>query len=351
MREKIKVLVVDDSPFMRKILCNGLSSDSMIEVVGEASDPYMARDLILKLRPDAMTLDIDMPKMNGVEFLKKLMPQFPIPTIIVSSLTQRGAKTTIEAMDAGAVEYIAKPSSKNDNGTTRFISELKIKIKVASLIDVSHWKLKREGLLRTFRSIDSSLLIKNDHIITIGASTGGTEAIKNIVETLPANFPAIVIVQHMPKNFTKAFAERLNLKSRMTVVEASDEEPVLPGKVIIAQGGKHIKLIKKENRIFIKCFEGEKVNGHCPSVSVLFNSAAKLLKGKSTAVMLTGMGADGADGMLNMKNSGAFTIAQDEESSIVYGMPKAAYDCGAVHELLPLDRISMRIVKHIKGLK
>lgn len=345
---KIKVLVVDDSALVRKILTEGLSKDPMIEVVGSANDPYQARDMIIKLKPDVLTLDVEMPKMDGVEFLRKLMPQYPIPVVMVSSLTQHGKQITISALEAGAVDFVSKPTSNIQDGLKNLLFELRSKVKIASSANVSHWKGKKVEVSQA-QYVGGALEETTHKVIAIGASTGGTEAIKKVIDFLPASSPGVVVVQHMPPGFTKMYAERLNLSSRMQVVEGTTGEKVLPGKVIIAPGGKQMSVKRVGGVYQVVCKEGEKVSGHCPSVNVLFDSVAEQVGANALGVILTGMGGDGAEGMKKMKDRGAFNIAQDERSSIVFGMPKVAIDTGGVDEILPLDRIGQRICTFFKG--
>lgn len=347
----IKVLVVDDSALVRKILSEGLSKDPMIKVVGAAVDPYQARDMIIKLRPDVMTLDVEMPKMDGVEFLKKLMPQFPIPTIMVSSLTQRGAKITLDALEAGAVDLVAKPKADVKDGLNSLLVDLILKVKAASLVDVSNWKNKRKDLMANFSTLKSELLQTTDRFIAIGASTGGTEALRKIICCLPKTSPGIVVVQHMPKGFTKMFAERLNEDSQMSVIEASDGDEIKTGKVLIAPGDFHLRVIRSGGRYIVKTDQGEKVCRHRPSVDVLFRSVAENVGQNVLGIMLTGMGRDGADAMKLMKDKGAYNLVQDEASSVIFGMPKEAIEVNAHTQILSLDKIASRIVEIFKEEK
>jgi len=339
VKQKIKVLIVDDSLLFRETLAKEIAQDLGIEVVGTASDPYMARDMILQLKPDVLTLDVEMPKMNGIEFLKKLMPQYPLPVIVVSS----SSKNVLDALDAGAVEFVTKPEMTRSGGMGSFINELKIKIKIASTAKVGN--LKKEYTPPNIVS-GTGIDIKNT-IIAIGASTGGTEAIFSVVSALPRDMPPIIIVQHMPPVFTKLYAERLNHSCNLEVKDAEDGDALKPGRVLIAPGDYQMRLIKKSGGFFVKCSKEEKVSGHCPSVDVLFDSVAEVAGKKAIGVILTGMGRDGAKGLLNMKKIGAYTIGQDEKTSIVYGMPMVAYNIGAVDKQLPLERISEEIVRFL----
>lgn len=335
IKRKIKVLVVDDSLIYRETLAKGIAQDLAIEVVGTAADPFQARDKILELEPDVITLDVEMPRMSGIEFLKRLMPQYPLPVVVVSSVSSN----VFDALNAGAVDFVTKPDYREGKGIGALINELIIKIKIASTAKVGH--LKRD-ISNDYVSgkINSS---RNKTVIAIGASTGGTEAVYNIIRMFPRNMTGTVIVQHMPPVFTRMFAERLNNSCLMEVKEAQSGDMIVQGRVLIAPGDKHMRIKSTATGYMVECFQGEKVNGHCPSVDVLFNSVAKLAGKNSVGVILTGMGYDGAKGLLAMRKNGAITIGQDEQSSVVYGMPKVAFDIGAVQEQITLDRIAQKI--------
>lgn len=345
MSEKIKVLVVDDSALVREILTRGLSMDPAIEVVGAASDPYGARDQIMAHNPDVLTLDVEMPRMDGVEFLRRLMPQRPLPVLMVSSLTERGKEITLRALQAGAVDFVTKPKTDVAAGLNGMLAELRQKVKIAAKANVQSWKQPHyhspagKGLSRC--SVSQS----SDTVIAIGASTGGTEAIRRILASLPADIPGAVIVQHMPPGFTSLFAESLDKMSVVTVKEAGTGDRILRGQVLIAPGDRHIQVVRSGTTYLVKCFEGDKVCGHRPSVEVLFRSVAQNVGANAIGVMLTGMGHDGADGMLAMKKAGAKTLAQDEKTSVVFGMPRAAYECGGAEMLVPLPLIAQRITR------
>lgn len=339
MAKIIRVLVVDDSALVRNILSQGLSLDPNIEVVGTASDPYIARDKIVELNPDVLTLDVEMPRMDGVAFLRKLMPQFPIPTVMVSSLTQRGKQITIDALDAGAIDFVAKPTSNVAAGLNAMLMELRAKVKIASTANVAHWKGKRVTA-QPQGSTGKALAESTDKVIAIGASTGGTEAIRRVIELFPANTPGVVIVQHMPPGFTKMFSDRLNQLCQMEVREAKDGDRVRTGLILIAPGGMQMKVVRSGGFYQVRCGGDEKVSGHCPSVDVMMHSVAEHVGKNAIAAMLTGMGQDGAEGMLAMKNAGARGIAQDEASSVVFGMPKVAYEKGGAERLVTLDKIA-----------
>ena len=333
---KIKVLVVDDSRFFRELIKKGIEKDGNIEVVATAADPYEARDLIIEHDPDVVTLDVEMPRMDGVEFLKKLMPQYPLPVVMVSSVSER----VVDALRAGAVDFVVKPDSTSAASFENFLYELIIKVKIASIAKVvsPNSNIQSGSVLPAKRNC-------NYEIIAIGASTGGTEAIYKVVSDLPDNSPGVVIVQHMPPIFTKMYADRLNKSCKFEVLEAKHGDAVLPGRVLIAPGDFQMCLKIRNGTYYVDCFSGEKVNGHCPSVDVLFESVAQVAKEKSIGVLLTGMGYDGAKGLLHMKDTGALTIGQDEASSVVYGMPKVAFNIGAVDIQAPLDNISQLITE------
>lgn len=334
--KKIKVLIVEDSYVFRELLVRCLSADPMLEVVAAASNPYEARDAIIKYSPDVMTLDVEMPRMSGIEFLRKLMPQYPLPTVMISSLSD----AVFDALEAGAVEFVNKPSGLNGDQLYNFMStELATKIKIASTVKVGKLKKLHEPAMQPVSVAKGS----NIHMVAIGASTGGTEAIFDVVNQFNRDIPGVVIVQHMPPGFTKMYADRLNNQCRVAVKEAQTGDIICPGQVLIAPGDKHMKVVKVGQTYKVECAQGERVNGHCPSVDVLFDSVAKVVGNKAIGVILTGMGADGAKGLLNMKNSGALTVGQDEPTCIVYGMPKAAYDMGAVVYQQPLQRIPQRV--------
>lgn len=332
-KEKIKVLIVDDSVLFREVLSRNLAKDPMIEVVAKASDPYQARDFIIQYEPDVMTCDIEMPKMNGIEFIRRLIPQYPIPVIVVSTVSD----AIFDAMDAGAVDFVTKPDDKSHTGISEFAEELIQKIKIASKAKVGKYSPAVEP---------KNGVVKFDYgkIIAIGASTGGTEALYSVLKKLPSTMPGIVIVQHIPPVFSRMFAERMNNQTSLSVKEAEGNEYVEPGRVFIAPGNKHLRVKKIGNKYKTELYEGEKVNGHCPSVDVLFRSVAKECGKNAVGVILTGMGRDGAEGILEMRRSGALTIGQDEKSSIVYGMPKVAFEIGGVDKQYGIDAIPNAII-------
>jgi len=346
-KKRIKVLVVDDSALVRTILSQGLARDPGIEVVGSAPDPFVARDKIEKYLPDVLTLDVEMPRMDGVEFLRRFMPQYPLPVVMVSALTQTGKRITLDALEAGAVDFVAKPSTNVSRGLEEMMLELRTKVKIASTANVSHWKAKRHMPARSIISQPAALSESTDKVIAIGASTGGTEAIRTVIEQFPATAPGVVIVQHMPAGFTKAFADRLNTLCLMEVKEAENNDRVMAGRILIAAGDYHMRVRRSGGFYHVSCTPGEKVNGHCPSVDVLMHSVAEHVGANAVGIMLTGMGGDGAEGMLAMKKANARTIAQDEKSCVVFGMPRVAFEKGGAEKLVPLPDIAaeaMRLV-------
>ena len=353
MKQIIKVLIVDDSALVRNILTEGLSGDPGIEVVGTAPDPFVARDKIVQLAPDVMTLDVEMPRMDGVEFLRRLMPQYPMPVVMVSSLTAKGQQITMDALEAGAVDFVCKPASGLAHGLKDMMMELRTKVKIAATANVSHWKHKRATLLpsQQQRLGNQALAMSTDKVIAIGASTGGTEAIRQVITCFPATMPGVVVVQHMPQGFTKKFAERLNTLCAMEVKEAKDGDRIRPGLVLIAEGGKHLQVQRSGGTYIARCAPGENVCGHCPSVEVMMQSMAQAVGKNGVGVMLTGMGKDGADAMLAMHQAGARTLAQDEQSSVVFGMPKEAWLRGGAEKLVPLGSIGQETVQLASTLK
>ncbi len=331
----VRVLVVDDSLFMREFISSALSADPGIEIVGKAADPYEARDKIIELKPGVMTLDINMPKMNGIEFLRKLMPQYPLPVVVISSVSSN----VFEALDVGAVDFINKPVLKTEHDKQQFISEMTVKIKIASIAKVGQHK---HSPARDVSSGELGAAAKKG-IIAIGASTGGTEATLSILRELGSDLPGILIVQHMPPVFTRLYAERLNNICAMEIKEARDKDVIRPGTVLIAPGGLHMSVVKNGGGYAVECKEGEKVSGHCPSVDYLFDSIAKLKGINRLGIIMTGMGSDGAKGLLAMRQSGASTIGQNQKTCVVYGMPAVANRIGAVEKELPLGAIAQEI--------
>ena len=352
---KLKVLIVDDSALVRRILTELLSADPEVEVVGAASDAYMARDKIKALNPDVITLDVEMPKMDGVTFLRNLMRLRPMPVVMVSSLTEHGAEITLDALAVGAVDYLPKPKIDLAATLGDYAEELCTKIKAAARARVRRYSadapaanlsqvpprysadaiLPKSSPPRQFRT--------TDRIIAIGASTGGTEAIREVLVQLPADTPGIVIAQHIPKAFSTPFAKRMNACCQMTVYEAEDGQQVLPGHVYIAPGDRHLLLVRDGARYVCKLDDGQPVNRHKPSVDVLFRSVAQQAGRNAIGVILTGMGKDGAEGLKEMREAGSPTIAQDEATSVVWGMPREAVAIGAAVQVLGLHEIPGRL--------
>ena len=332
----IKVLIVEDSIVFRELLVQNLSRDPAIQVVATAKDPFEARDAILAHKPDVMTLDVELPRMSGIEFLRKLMPQYPLPVVVISSLSDK----VFDALKAGAVDFVAKPAVSSRAQLEDFIrNELLVKIKIASTAKISN--IKKTVMKQEEQSLSS--VKGKDLIVAIGASTGGTEAIFDVVKEYGTDIPGIVIVQHMPPGFTEMYAKRLNDQCRVQVKEARTGDRGLPGHVVIAPGGdQHMHLVKVNGMYQVECRKGPKVNGHCPSVDVLFESVAKVAGRDAVGIILTGMGGDGAKGLLAMRKAGARTIGQDESTCVVYGMPKVAYDLGAVEYQEKLSDIPKR---------
>jgi len=337
---KIRVLIVDDSAIVRKIFSEELSKYPDIEIVGTAPDPFVARDKIVNLKPDVITLDIEMPRMDGLTFLRKLMKFFPIPAIVVSSLTPKGGKLTLEAMDIGAVDVIGKPGPAYSVGDMS--AQLADKIRGAARVKM----VRKEAETTKYEPI-ASLAQTTNKVVAIGASTGGTEALKAVLSQMPANSPGMVIVQHMPANFTSAFAERLNGLCKVTVREAKDNDSVTSGTALIAPGNYHMLLRRSGARYYVEVKTGPMVHHQRPAVDILFKSTAKYAGANAIGVILTGMGADGAAGLLEMKNMGAGTIAQDEKTCVVFGMPKEAIKMGAVDKILPLNQIAAEIIRMV----
>ncbi len=338
--KKVKVLVVDDSSTMRGLIATALSKDPEIEVVGQAEDPIQARQAIKALNPDVITLDVEMPNMSGLEFLEKIMRLRPMPVIMVSTLTSRGADETIQALEIGAIDCIEKPRPGNEHS----FEELPFKVKIAASARVRPL-VKEEDRRRSAvgaRAVNEAY-VSDGRVVAIGASTGGVEALLELLSGFPENCPPTVITQHMPPAFTRSFANRLDRLCAPKVQEATDKAKLMPGNVFLAPGGLEHLEVTPDQRCRLK--SGERVNGHCPSVDVLFESVARSCKGHAVGVIMTGMGKDGAAGLLSMRKAGAKTFGQNESSCIVYGMPKAAFEAGAVEKQLPLDRLAAAIIE------
>jgi two-component system chemotaxis response regulator CheB len=341
MGKPIKVLVVDDSAVVRKVFTEVLSHEQGIDIIGTAPDPFVARDKIVRLKPDVITLDLEMPRMDGLTFLKKLMRYHPMPVIIVSSLTPSGGKLALEAIESGAVEVLSKPGSSISVGEMR--QQLADKIRAAARVTVS-LKSAANTTIDAVPVGGSALKETTNKVIAMAASTGGTEALRSILVNLPPTIPGVVVVQHMPPNFTKAFAERLNQQCRLDVSEAQNGDSVVSGRVLIAAGNDHLLLKRSGARYYVSVKDGPLVNHQRPSADVLFKSTAENAGANALGIILTGMGADGARGLLQMKEAGAITIAQDEKSCVIYGMPKEAVKRGAAGMVVPLNRIPREIV-------
>ncbi len=340
LNTNVKVLIVDDSAVVRKILCQQLSQHHGIEVVGTAPDPFIARDKIVALKPDVLTLDLEMPRMDGITFLRKLMKHHPMPVIVLSSLTPKGGKMALEALAAGAVEVIAKPGPAYSIGEA--CSELVGTIKLASRA-----RINKKTIAQHQSDVPSkrlSMVETTNKIFAIGASTGGVQAVTRLLSALPANAPGTLIVQHMPAHFTTSFAERLNKECAVNVAEARNGDHVIPGRVLIAPGGLHMLLQRSGASYYVSVKDGPPVCRQKPSVELMFNSVAKYAGANAVGAILTGMGSDGAGGLLNMRQSGAHTIAQDEASSVVFGMPKEAIERNAVEEIVPLSDIAQTMI-------
>jgi len=354
MKKKIRVLIVDDSALVRKTLSDLLTSDPDIEIMGTASDPFVAAKKMKIEVPDVITLDVEMPRMDGITFLKKIMSQHPIPVIICSTLTDKGTETAFKALEYGAVEIITKPKL----GTRQFLEESKVRmcdaVKAAARVHVKRIlpKKKAEPKLTADAVLakpSSRAMVKTtEKIVVIGASTGGTEALSTFLEALPQDSPGIVIVQHMPENFTASFAKRLDMSCNISVKEAVDNDSILRGRALIAPGNYHLLLKRSGARYHVQIKTGPLVSRHRPSVDVLFRSTARYAGANAIGVIMTGMGDDGAQGMLEMKEAGAFTIAQDEATSVVFGMPQEAIKRGGVDKIMPLQNIAPFIVQETR---
>jgi two-component system chemotaxis response regulator CheB len=338
---KVRALIVDDSALMRQLLSSCLSADPEIEVVGTAADPIEARDMIKALNPDVITLDVEMPRMDGVTFLRKIMSLRPMPVVMISTLTQAGAEVTLEALEIGAVDFIAKPTKDIGTVMTELAGELQAKVKAAARVRVRARHVEQKPAPKP-KPVVGDLSPKK--IVTIGASTGGVEALKAVLIHLPANCPPILITQHMPERFTASFAKRLNSECAMTVSEACNGDVIEQGHVYIAPGARHLELSKNAGRFVCRLTDDPPVSGHRPSVDVLFRSAAKIAGPDIVGVILTGMGKDGSEGMVQLRQAGAITIGQDEATSLIYGMPRVAFERGAVQRQYPLHDIADAIL-------
>ncbi len=342
---KIKVLIVDDSALIRGVMKEIINSQADMEVVGVAPDPLVARDLIKQTNPDVLTLDVEMPKMDGLEFLEKLMRLRPMPVVMVSSLTERGSEITMRALELGAVDFVTKPKMSIQSGMLEYADLIADKIRVASRANIKPRVKVPSHTDGTPLAAVRNPFTSSEKVIIIGASTGGTEAIKDFLIQLPPDCPGILITQHMPEGFTRSFANRLDKLSRISVKEAEGGERVLPGHAYLAPGHSHLLLVRSGANYMTKLDQGPPVNRHRPSVDVLFNSAALSAGKNAVGVILTGMGRDGAAGMLEMKKAGAYNLAQDEASCVVFGMPKEAIAIGATHDVGPLHELPGRVLQ------
>jgi two-component system chemotaxis response regulator CheB len=348
-----KVLIVDDSAVVRQMLSEILDSDPGIEVVGTAADPLLAREKIKRLAPDVITLDVEMPRMDGLAFLENLMRLHPLPVVMISSLTERGADTTLQALALGAVDFVSKPKLDVARGLQGYADEIIAKVKMAARSRVR--PLARPNPPRITLGAVAPVAPRSiqfrttDRLIAIGASAGGTEALRVVLEGMPADAPAVVMTQHLPATFSTPFAERLDRHSAMSVREATDGEAVLPGHAYLPPGGKHLRIIRDGARWRCRIDDGPPVNRHKPAVDVLFRSVAESAGANAIGAILTGMGDDGARGLLELKNAGAPTLVQDEATSVVWGMPGAAFKLGAAEEMVPLERIAERLMALARG--
>ena len=352
---KIRAVVVDDSALVRSILTEIINRQPDMECIGAASDPYVAREMIRNLNPDVITLDVEMPKMDGIDFLSKLMRLRPMPVVMVSTLTERGADVTLKALELGAVDFVAKPKIGISNGLQELAQEITEKLRIAAKARVKKIQVQERpaGADTTTGGLSpvaapSLGRLSTEKIIFLGASTGGTEATRELLMGLPADSPAIVITQHMPPGFTKNYATRLNSLCRIAVKEAEDSERIIPGHAYIAPGGHHLTVERSGANYIARVKDGDPVNRHKPSVEVMFKSAAKIVGPNAIGIMLTGMGGDGAKAMREMRDAGSYNYVQDEASCVVFGMPREAINAGAAHEILPLNQIAPHLIERLK---
>jgi two-component system, chemotaxis family, protein-glutamate methylesterase/glutaminase len=347
---KTRVLIIDDSALVRSLLTEIINREPDMQAIGAAPDPLVAREMIRALNPDVLTLDVEMPKMDGIDFLERLMRLRPTPVVMVSTLTERGADVTLRALELGAVDFVAKPKIGIAAGMSSMGRDICEKIRVASRARMRRHAgdVPAVAAAGGVKSVPPSYSrVSTEKLLVIGASTGGTEAIRVVLQHLPPDSPAVLITQHMPPGFTRSFAARLDGLCRITVTEASDGERVLPGHAYIAPGDRHLRLAKSGANYVVAIDDGPPVNRHRPSVEVLFKSVAALAGPNAIGVMLTGMGGDGARAMLEMKQAGSYNLAQDEASCVVFGMPKEAIACGAVDDVLPLAKIAPRVLERL----
>lgn len=364
---KIRVVVVDDSALVRSMLTEIINRQSDMECIGAAADPFVAREMIRNLNPDVITLDVEMPRMDGIDFLSKLMRLRPMPVVMVSTLTERGAEVTLKALELGAVDFVAKPKIGVADGLRQLADDITDKVRVASKARINRLHLPAAPAAapgsaarpaggpatapaaRPVVATPSLGRLSTEKLIFIGASTGGTEATKEVLASLPADAPGVVITQHMPPGFTRNYAARLDGLCKISVKEASDGERILPGHAYIAPGGMHLSVERSGANYIARVQDGDPVNRHKPSVEVLFKSAARVVGPNAIGIMLTGMGADGARAMREMKDAGAYCVAQDEATCVVFGMPREAINAGAINEVLPLTKIAPHVLDHLRA--
>ena len=350
---RTRVVVVDDSALVRSLLTEIINRQPDMECIGAASDPFVAREMIRNLNPDVITLDVEMPRMDGIDFLSKLMRLRPMPVVMVSTLTERGADVTLRALELGAVDFVAKPKVGISDGLRFLGQDITDKIRIAARAQVKKLPAApaaaAPGAAKPASPVASLGRLSTEKILFIGASTGGTEATKEVLRQLPPDFPAVVITQHMPPGFTKSYSARLDGLCRIRVKEATDGERILPGHAYIAPGGQHLSVERSGANYIARVQVGEPVNRHMPSVEVLFKSAARVVGPNALAVMLTGMGADGAKAMREMRDAGAYCVAQDEATCVVFGMPREAIAAGATHEVLPLGDIAQHLIERLRS--
>jgi len=350
---KTRVVVVDDSALVRSLLTEIINRQSDMECVGSASDPFAAREMIRNLNPDVITLDVEMPRMDGIDFLSKLMRLRPMPVVMVSTLTERGAEVTLKALELGAIDFVAKPKIGVADGLKQLADEITEKVRTASKARVAKPAppvSAAPGAAAAPKPAPQSIgRLSTEKLIFIGASTGGTEATKELLMNLPPDSPGVVITQHMPPGFTKSYANRLDGLCKIRVKEAVDGERVLPGHAYIAPGGFHLSVERSGANYIARVFDGEPVNRHKPSVEVLFESAARVVGQNAMGIMLTGMGADGAKAMRTMKDAGSYNVCQDEATCVVFGMPREAIAAGAANEVLPLGKIAQHVIDRLRS--
>jgi two-component system chemotaxis response regulator CheB len=356
MTHKTRVVVVDDSALVRSLLAEIINRQGDMQCIGAASDPYVAREMIRNLDPDVITLDVEMPRMDGLDFLSRLMRLRPMPVVMVSTLTERGAEVTMRALELGAVDFVAKPKIGIADGMRQLAEDITDKIRIAARAQVRRAPAAAPASASAVAPAATRAAmpqavgrLSTEKIIFIGASTGGTEATKELLAALPPDAPAVVITQHMPPGFTTSYAKRLDGLCRIRVKEATDGERILPGHAYIAPGGLHLSVERSGANYVARVRDGEPVNRHKPSVEVLFQSAARCVGPNAVGIMLTGMGADGARAMREMREAGSFNVCQDEASCVVFGMPREAIQHGAAHEVLPLQQIAGRVVEHLRS--